>query len=353
MVAKSNKILEQQVNDLNPWYQCIDFGNGIITNDSTTGTAEQVYQDIRSFLFENLELTRFLDIGCSAGYFITRLILDGANNCRGIDINPNSIKQANLVKSYFLKNKKDHNIKLICDKYEDFLTNEPHTTRYHAIIASSVLYPRTFRSTMDEEFLKDYFYVRAKLLTDKTWNIIARWRNENNCRNGDIFYEQLQKFGFHENGRKELCNRTLVRYQKTGNLRLANNHHMVFDDYKTRGWNEIITVIAGCKNLRLWNRLDKTKRKDLSNFITYVSPKTLTYRNFLKNNIYNSNTEMEFLENHKPKLFKSIKEIGIEQPPVIREKKNGLLLVDDGNHRVGISNCLKFDKIPVIILKEY
>jgi hypothetical protein len=347
--------LKKQIENLGNWYQTIDFGNEVFTNNniSATGTAEQVYQDIKSFLPKHLDSTHYLDIGCSAAYFIVRLLLDGAGDATGIDVDIKCIKQANFIKSFFLKDK-DRDLKIIHGDFKDYLISIPSNVRYDAIIASSVLYPRTNISKLDRKYLEEYFYQRAKLLTDKTYTIIARWRQEDNCRNGDIFYEQLQKFNYQETGRKKLCNRTLVRYQRNENLKLSKNHRMVFPDDRTRGWDEIISAITDCKNMRVWNRVDE--RKDLSNFITYVSPSTLTNRNFISDRlkkIYNTTTELEFISKHRSKLFESVKKIGIQQPPVVRKtKEESEYLVDDGNHRVGIAKALKFDKIPVIILEE-
>jgi len=348
--------LKQQIEDLGNWYQTIDFGNGVFTNNnvSATGTAEQVYQDIRSFLPRHLDSTHFLDVGCNSGYFIVRLMLDGAADATGVDIDTKCINQANFVKSFFLDKNKCKSIRIIQKDFQKYLTSIPSNTRYDAIIASSVLYPRTNIASLDRKYLEDYFYQRAKVLTDKAYMLICRWRTEDNCRNGDIFYEQLQKFNYQEIERKELGNRNLVVYQRDENLKLAKNHRMAFDDDKTRGWDEIISKITDCKNLRVWNRTDKTERKDLSDFITYVSPSTLIYRNFLSSRhqkIYGTTTELDFIANHKPKLFESVKEIGIQQPPVVRETDEGYM-VDDGNHRSGLANALGFDKIAVIILKE-
>ncbi len=345
------KVRQQIIKDLGPWYQTIDF-NGILTNKNhPTGTAEQVYQDIKSFLPKHLMVTNILDIGCSAAYFIIRLMMDGAGEATGIDINPKSIQQAEFTKDFYLKDIKQ-DIKLLCDDYMDYLRKD--LNRYDAIIASSVLYPRFMKSKMDKEWMIDNYYEKAELLTSKTFTIIARWRQENNYRNGDLFYEQLQKFNFHETGRKELCSRTLVRYQRDGNLILSKNHDMVFNDDKPRGWDEIISAVSDCKNLRVWFRLDKDKRKDLSPFITWVNPDILIHRKFNSpkaQKIYNTKTQLEFLENHRALLLKSVKENGIETPIVARETDEGLI-VDDGNHRSGIAQSLKLDKIAVIILKE-
>jgi hypothetical protein len=351
--------MKSLVESLNPWYQTIDFGNGVWSNNGkcATGTSEQVYQDIRSFLPEDsLYATNYLDIGSNAGYFLVRLLLDGGAEGNGIDSNPLCIEQSKFVSKHFLK-KRSRNLKFFHQDYKDYLIQEAKNVRYDAIIASSVLYPRFLKPMMDKKWLDDHFNQITKLLVGKTHTIIARWRQENNCRNGDMFYEHLKKLNFHETGRKKLCSRTLVRYQKGGIFKLSKNHDMVFDGNRTRGWDEIISAISGCKNLRSWHYsgLHNIKRKDLSNFISYVSPDELRYRNFNKSkNMYNTTTEYDFLKCHKAKLLQSIIDNGI-QTPIVAIKTNDEYdeyRVDDGNHRSGIAKALKLNKVPAIILKE-
>ena len=93
------KILKEieALNQIEPWFHCIDLGNGIQTRDSVPHL-KNLWHAIDSTLPLDLKGYSVLDIGCNAGFFSTSMKRKNADFVVGIDTSPEYIKQAEYVR---------------------------------------------------------------------------------------------------------------------------------------------------------------------------------------------------------------------------------------------------------------
>ncbi|MDA8792872.1 class I SAM-dependent methyltransferase [Bacteriovoracaceae bacterium] len=124
--------LQHQIDDLNPWYQPIEFAAGLKTVPVTKNGDKVSLRDIdrglrkwKKFIkpslpFE-LEGKTILDCGCNAGLFLVQAIKEGASKCYGIEVDDHYHKQTHFVRDAFseIDNKK-YNIEIFQSSFEDF-----------------------------------------------------------------------------------------------------------------------------------------------------------------------------------------------------------------------------------------
>jgi len=329
--------LRATIEELSPWYQSIDFGDGIITPGGKF-YGDPLWSTLRSFLPANLDQMNFLDVGSNAGIFCIRLGLEACVNVVGVERNEKWIKQSEFLMKYFTQ-KHDPNlpgkVKFVHDGAESFLNSIPHNTRYFAIIAISVLY---HQNNPDEY---------ARLFNQYTDTIITRWRNGDSAHERFAFNNELDRLGFYIAKEVEIHGRLFIVYERRGNWRLHKNHERLFKDGKSRSYSELMKTLTGFVNLVVWGRWDKADRKDISDFISHVSPEACFHRDFSSE----VGGHDGFLKSYKKQLVQSIIKEGIHTPVVGKVIEGGFQALE-GNHRVGIAKMLKHKTVPIIILEE-
>ncbi len=130
----NNKELESKIKSLKPWYQEVDFSNGVVAKSShSTLSGEYAWQYIKPFL-PNLESKRVLDLGSNAGLFSIRCAQLGAKEVIGIEREAKHLRQCNFLKEYF----KTKNVKFINSNLEDLPNMD--IGKFDVVLAIAVLY---------------------------------------------------------------------------------------------------------------------------------------------------------------------------------------------------------------------
>ncbi len=88
---------------LEPWFHCIDLGNGIVTKtESAIGEPVEhprpTWEKVRACLPAELSGKTVLDVGCNAGFYSLEMKRRGASRVLGIDSQRNLIRQAEFVR---------------------------------------------------------------------------------------------------------------------------------------------------------------------------------------------------------------------------------------------------------------
>ena len=88
---------------LEPWFQCIDLGNGLVTKTrSAIGEPvehpQPTWKTVEPRLPQNLSGKSVIDVGCNAGFYSVEMKRRGAARVLGIDAQQNLIRQAEFVR---------------------------------------------------------------------------------------------------------------------------------------------------------------------------------------------------------------------------------------------------------------
>ncbi len=88
-----------EIQKLQPWFHCIDLGNGITTKTQSlmgepVNHPQDLWQTIKNFLPAELEGKSVLDVGCNAGYNSFEVKRSGAARVLGIDGQRQHVRQA-------------------------------------------------------------------------------------------------------------------------------------------------------------------------------------------------------------------------------------------------------------------
>jgi tRNA (mo5U34)-methyltransferase len=91
------------IDNLGPWFHCIDLGNGIQTKHaSETGEPADhprgTWEVVQRFLPKDLTGRQVLDVGCNAGFFSIEAKRRGAARVLGVDAQRREIRQALFVR---------------------------------------------------------------------------------------------------------------------------------------------------------------------------------------------------------------------------------------------------------------
>jgi len=96
------RVLKKQIKELRPWYQEIDFGNGVIAKSAHSKlSGEYAWKYIKQLLPKSLEGKRVLDIGSNGGLFSIRTAQMGARKVIGLEQEPKHLRQCAFLKDYF------------------------------------------------------------------------------------------------------------------------------------------------------------------------------------------------------------------------------------------------------------
>jgi tRNA (mo5U34)-methyltransferase len=100
MVAREIQIQLQQ---LQPWFHCIDLGDGLRTKTSSAigepvDHPQPTWQAIQKYLPSDLDGKSVLDVGCNAGFYSIEMKRRGAARVVGVDSQGNLIRQAQFVR---------------------------------------------------------------------------------------------------------------------------------------------------------------------------------------------------------------------------------------------------------------
>ena len=90
------------IDRLQPWFHCIDLGNGILTRHQAVGNEpidhpKSTWEKIKRRLPSDLSGKSVLDVGCNAGFYSVRAKRRGAARVLGVDAQRLSIRQAVFV----------------------------------------------------------------------------------------------------------------------------------------------------------------------------------------------------------------------------------------------------------------
>jgi len=97
-----NEIISE-VKRLEPWFHCIDLGNGLLTKtESAIGEPVEhprpTWEKVKAALPDDLSGKTVLDVGCNAGFYCLEMKRRGAAQVLGIDSQRNLIRQAEFVR---------------------------------------------------------------------------------------------------------------------------------------------------------------------------------------------------------------------------------------------------------------
>jgi len=179
--------LEQEIVKLKPWYQQVNFGDGI-KSSGHTDCGDSVWPVIRKFMPKSLDGLRILDMGTNTGIHCVRAVLDGAEEAVGVDNNdaPMATRQQVFVKEFFEKKyKTELNITYFESEIEDFIFNYSGR-KFDFILALSVLHH--FRYSRHEEFIE-----KLGTMTD---HVLVRFRAGAIDKNYKFFDDLFIKCGF-------------------------------------------------------------------------------------------------------------------------------------------------------------
>ena len=185
--------LEKRIEELKPWYQQVDFGNGV-KSPGHTDCGDLVWPVIRKFMPPSLAGLRILDMGANTGIHCVRAALEGAEAV-GVDNNdaPMATRQQVFVKKFF---EEKYNTKLKIQYFEseieDFIFDYS-SERFDLILALSVLHH--FRYSRHKEFIE-----KLGIMTD---NVLVRFRAGNIDKNYAFFDKLFLDCGFMSSGVRE------------------------------------------------------------------------------------------------------------------------------------------------------
>lgn len=128
----------KEIKDFNPWYQKIDFGNGVFS-PGRRECGEVVWKGIVKYLLPpTLEDMKILDLGCNAGLFCVRSALLGAS-ATGIEKSEHWYRQALFVRGYFEKlYRKKLDVTYLCGDVQKVIGGL--SGEFDLVFAISVLY---------------------------------------------------------------------------------------------------------------------------------------------------------------------------------------------------------------------
>ncbi len=101
-ISYSTQELVKQIEELGaeePWFHCIDLGNGITTTKEPIQHMQDLWAVIDKRIPQDLSGMRVLDIGCNAGFFSVAAKKRNAAYVLGIDTSAGYLKQAEFVSS--------------------------------------------------------------------------------------------------------------------------------------------------------------------------------------------------------------------------------------------------------------
>jgi len=133
--------LQEQIEDLRPWYQIVDFGNGV-KSPGQGDCGEWMWNILRPHLPQSLEGLSLLDLGCNTGIHCVRFAMEGGKGIVGVDNNdaPMATKQTTFVKKYFEeKERKQFDITYLEGEVENVLLNTDFP-RFDMIFALSIFH---------------------------------------------------------------------------------------------------------------------------------------------------------------------------------------------------------------------
>lgn len=130
-----NNKLRNEIKRLNPWYQEVDFGNGVVAKSTHSKlSGEYAWNYIKQLLPESLEGKRVLDLGSNAGLFSIRCAQMGAEKVIGIEREGKHLRQCKFLKEYF----NTKNVEFINASLED--VHNMDLGKFDIILAIAVLY---------------------------------------------------------------------------------------------------------------------------------------------------------------------------------------------------------------------
>lgn len=93
----------EQVQQLGPWFHCIDLGDGLFTKTKSAigepiDHPRPTWESVRACVPEDLAGQSVLDVGCNAGFYSIEMKRRGATRVLGLDSQRDLIKQAEFVR---------------------------------------------------------------------------------------------------------------------------------------------------------------------------------------------------------------------------------------------------------------
>ena len=207
------EFIKKRVEELGKWYECFDL-DGVITRMKSASNPS-IWPKVKTFLPDNLEGMRILDIGCNAGLYSIECALLGAEVI-GIERNEPYYSQALFIKDYFedFHNKK-LNIKYIKSDISDVDLNE--LGKFDYTLALLVLYH--FGKPKYGKFHPKALEEQTRLLeiiSKITDNLIVRTNVSGDLTLDQYHDEALTNFGFKRNKDTEIMEvvRKITLYTK-------------------------------------------------------------------------------------------------------------------------------------------
>lgn len=185
----TDKELQRRIKVCRPWYQEVDFGNGIVAKSAhSTLSGEYAWNYIKQLLPESLEGKRILDLGSNGGLFSIRTAQMGAKEVIGIEREAKHLRQCALLKEYF----KTDNVKFIDANLENLPSMD--IGKFDIVLAIAVLYwvgrhGKMPKGTHYNKVYRDREFEFIKHVTTLTDRFIVRARGRK--YNGLEYYTKL------------------------------------------------------------------------------------------------------------------------------------------------------------------
>jgi len=184
------KKLRNKINELKPWYQQVDFGNGIIAESRHSKlSGEHTWNYVKQLLPESLKGKRILDLGSNAGLFCIKTAQMEAKEVIGIEKEPKHLKQCAFLKEYF----DVKNVKFINGNLENL--SNMGLGNFDIVLAIAVLYwVGRSNATKETHYNKNYRDIEInfiKYITTITDYIIVKARGKKYKYNNSIYYEKI------------------------------------------------------------------------------------------------------------------------------------------------------------------
>ena len=178
---------QEKVDALKPWYQIVDFENGI-KSPGQGDCGEWMWNVLRPHLPDSLKGLSLLDLGCNTGIHCVRFAMEGGKGIVGLDNTdaPMAIKQTKFVRDYFEKREgKKFDITYLEGGVDDYLL-EGKLGKFDIVFALSILH---HLRTHDHNKI-------VAALCQLAPTIFLRFRAGSIDKNYEYFDTLIQEFGY-------------------------------------------------------------------------------------------------------------------------------------------------------------
>src|ERR1043166_8220251 len=94
--------IRKKVEEIGPWFHCIDLGHGILTKNASVGSEpadhpRRTWEKVKPHVAEDLSGLTVLDVGCNGGFYSIEMKRRGADRVVAIDTDEEYLAQARFA----------------------------------------------------------------------------------------------------------------------------------------------------------------------------------------------------------------------------------------------------------------